>query len=184
MANEHVQKPYEMIRDLLTGQEVPNVGAEENRQKVIRFLIEEKGYGKSEIRRDMPLKFKVGDEEYATEVDLVVFAKEKPVLFIKTAAASIGSCEREAVAAARILFDTPMPWAVVTDGEDAVVLETEKGKVVGEGMEDIPDREASGEKADGEGPGAIEPEKLKKERLIFRTYDSANVNVARNIKSY
>jgi hypothetical protein len=39
------------IKDYLTGKDVALTGAEENRQKVIRFLVEEKGYSKSDIKR-------------------------------------------------------------------------------------------------------------------------------------
>jgi hypothetical protein len=32
--NTNLQKPYEMIKDYITGNEIPNIGAEENRQTV------------------------------------------------------------------------------------------------------------------------------------------------------
>ena len=36
-------KPYTMITDFITGREIPNIGAEENRQAVARYLVDEKG---------------------------------------------------------------------------------------------------------------------------------------------
>ena len=36
-------KPYTMITDFVTGLEIPNIGAEENRQAVAQYLVNEKG---------------------------------------------------------------------------------------------------------------------------------------------
>ena len=41
-----------MITDFVTGKEIPNVGAEENRQMVARFLVKEKGFSKEDIEID------------------------------------------------------------------------------------------------------------------------------------
>ena len=48
-------KPYSVITDFITGKEIPNVGAEENRQAVEHFLVEEKGYLKAEIEIDVEI---------------------------------------------------------------------------------------------------------------------------------
>jgi hypothetical protein len=49
-------KPYCMIIDYVTGKAIPNVGAEENRQMVERFLVNEKGYSKADIEVDVDLE--------------------------------------------------------------------------------------------------------------------------------
>ena len=43
-------KPYTMITDFVTGKDLPNIGAEENRQVIERFLIEQKGYLKEDLQ--------------------------------------------------------------------------------------------------------------------------------------
>ena len=50
-----ISKPFTMIRDFVTGREVPNVGAEENRQAVEKFLVEQKGYQKEDIKVDVDI---------------------------------------------------------------------------------------------------------------------------------
>ena len=45
-------KPYTMITDFVTGKDLPNIGAEENRQVIERFLIEQKGYLKDDVQID------------------------------------------------------------------------------------------------------------------------------------
>ena len=49
-------KPYTMITDFVTGKDVPNIGAEENRQVVERFLIEQKVVGYELMERKLRLK--------------------------------------------------------------------------------------------------------------------------------
>jgi hypothetical protein len=50
------QKPYSLITDFITGKEIPNVGAEENRQMVARFLVDEKGFSKEDIEVDVDIE--------------------------------------------------------------------------------------------------------------------------------
>ncbi len=37
-------KTYTLITDFISGKEIPNVGAEENRQMVAQFLVNEKDF--------------------------------------------------------------------------------------------------------------------------------------------
>ena len=48
-------------------------------------------------------------------------------------------------------------------------------------MEAIPDRAAAAEKMRSMKPEPLTPARREKEKLIFRTYDSDNVNVGRNL---
>ncbi len=41
-----------MITDFITGNKIPNVGAEENRQMVERFLVNKKGFSKEKLERE------------------------------------------------------------------------------------------------------------------------------------
>ena len=136
-------KPYTMITDFITGRQVPNVGAEENRQAVEKFLVSDKGYLKEDIQVDVDLDITVAGEPYHSQVDLVVSADGGLTRFmvVKCAAASLGSREREIVAAARLLEEYQIPRAVVSDGRKAIVLDTVTGKKVGEGLDAIPTRQ-------------------------------------------
>jgi hypothetical protein len=124
-----VQKKYSMIKDFITGKEVPDIGAEANRQAVERFLVEKKGYAKEDIEVDADIEILIAGEKYCSQVDLIVSAKEKRVMLFKCAAASLASREREAIAAARLFSDEyQIPFSVVSDGESAFVQDTHSGK--------------------------------------------------------
>jgi hypothetical protein len=177
-------KPYRMIEDFVTGRDVPEIGAEANRQAVERLLVIEKGYAKEDIEVDAQIEFDVGKERYASQVDLVVSVDggTKRVMVIKCVPGSLGSSEREILAAARLLDPRyQIPFAVVSDGTTAVVLETTSGKIIGEGLGSIPEKHATRDLLKSMTLSACPAERLERERLIFRTYNCEYVNVARRL---
>jgi hypothetical protein len=86
-----------MITDFITGNKIPNVGAEENRQMFVQFLVKEKGFSKEDIEVDVDIEMIVAGETYRSQIDLVVSVDGGVTRFmaVKCAAASLGSRERE-----------------------------------------------------------------------------------------
>ena len=177
-------KPYTMITDFVTGKEIPNIGAEENRQAVERHLVNEKDYSKEDIEIDVDIKLTVAGEVYRSQIDLVVSVDSGAVRFmaVKCAAGSLGSREREIVAAARLIDEKyQIPFSVVSDGKTAIVLDTVSGKKIAEGLQAIPSKEEAREKMRSIELQPFPQKRLEREKLIFRSYDSLNVNVQRNV---
>ena len=170
-----------MLKDYLTGREMANVGAEANRQALERFLVETKGYLPDDIVVDAPLEIEVAGEAYRSRIDLLVMAGKPPIAFmaVKCAAGSLGSREREIVSAARIYGQYQIPLAVVSDGRNAIVLDTVSGRKLAEGLTAIPDRQAAMAQIAQAVPRAYPRERLEREKLVFRSYDLLNVNVVR-----
>ncbi len=174
-------KPYNMLTDFVTGRQVPNIGAEETRQSVEKFLVETKGYGKDDIEVDAEIKFAVGDEEVCSNVDLVVTILGKRLMVLKCGPGSLGSRQRETLAAARLLDTYQVPFSVVTDGKDADVLDTVTGEVVGSGMEAIVSKADAVQRVKEVKFEPFPEERLERERIIFRSYDEMYVNVQRKL---
>jgi hypothetical protein len=177
-------KPYEFVIDYVTGKEIPNIGAEENRQSVARFLVEEKGFLKEDIEIDVDIEMTIDGQIYKSQIDLILSVNDGKTRFmaIKCAAGSLGSREREIVAAARLLDQNyQIPFAAVSDGKTAIVLESISGKKVGEGMDAIHSKKEAIAMMASFVRVPFPQKRLERERLIFRTYDSQNVNVQRNI---
>lgn len=170
------------MKDFLTGREIPDIGAEANRQAVARYLVENKSYPAAAIVRDAPLGIEVAGEPYHSRIDLLVMAGQPPQPFmaVKCAAGSLGSREREIVSAARIYGAHQIPLAVVSDGQNAVVLDTVSGQKIAEGMAAIPDAQAAAQQAATYAPVPYPPERLEREKRVFRSYDQLNVNVDRS----
>ena len=176
-------KPYTMITDYLTGREIPNIGAEENRQAVAQYLVKDRGYLKTDILADVRIDMTVAGEPYHSQIDLVVRVNDdrQPIMVIKCAAGSLGSREREIIAAARLLEDDPIPLAVVSDGKTAIVLDAVTGKKTAEGMPAIPSKQQAVTCLETYRPVRLAADRLEREKFIFRTYDRENVNVQRNV---
>ena len=175
-------RPYTMITDYVTGREVPNVGAEQNRQALEQFLVEQKGYQKQDIEVDTDISLTVAGEPYHSQMDLVVSVdRGSRFMVIKCVAGSLGSREREVVAAARLLDEYQIPCAVVSDGTTAIVLDTVSGKKSGEGLDAIPSRKQAVDKLKSYDFPEYPKDRREREKLIFRTYDIENVNVQRKV---
>jgi hypothetical protein len=169
----------DVIVDFITGKTVPNIGAEVNRQQIERYLIEVKGYRHEDVIVDAPMAVEIDGEVYRSAVDLVVQVENKPLIAVKCAAGSLGSREREIVSAARLYGASPLPLAVVTDGSSATLLDAATGKKRGDGLDAIPRKSEAVIMAQANPLPPIPPDRLARERLIFRSYDAMNVNVHR-----
>lgn len=165
------------IVDFITGQLVPDVGAEANRQQVERYLIEEKGYRREDVIVDAPIEVEIDGAVYRSKVDLILQIENRPILAFKCAAGSLGSREREAISAARLYGASPLPLAVVSDGSDATLLDAVTGKKVGNGLGAIPSRGQAVNLAQTKRLPKLPKDRLAREKLVFRSYDSMNVNV-------
>ena len=177
------RKPYDLIVDFVTGKTVPEIGSEANRQQVERLLVEDKGYLKEDIEVDVDIVIDIAGTRYGSAVDLVVSVNKKRVIAIKCAAASLGSREREILSASRLLEPYQMPLSVVSDGQTAIVMDTVTGKKLGEGLNAIPTKTDMENRLVGMALVPLSEKRMEKEKLIFRSYDSMNVNVQRNFQS-
>lgn len=164
------------VMDYITGKEIPDIGSEANRQAMERFLIEEKGFSREDIEVSLPIAIDIDGENYQSCVDLVVCVADRRLMAIKCAAGSLGSREREILAAARIIDTYQIPFAVVTDGKTALLLDTQSGKKIGEGLQKIPSKKKLSTDIKTVAFLPLPNERLRPEKLIFRSYDSMNVN--------
>ena len=161
----------ETILDYVTGKELPLIGPEGNRQLFEKVLVEEKGYSREEITVDQPIELTVNGEPYNSVIDIVVSVENKAVMAARCIAGSLGSYEREVLAAARLAFDYRIPFSVSTDGESALIRDTATGKPHGEGMDKVPSRKEALEMIKKLDFTTIAEEKKEREKLIFRSYD-------------
>ena len=79
------------VIDYITGVEKPNMGAEANRQKTERILVDKKGYDRSDIEVDAPISLDMEDGVYTSKLDLVVRVHDHRFMVIKCAPGSLSS---------------------------------------------------------------------------------------------
>ena len=173
---EQNERHGQTLVDFVTGKEVPDIGSEANRQAVERVLVEKKGFLKKDIEVTVPITLEIAGETYRSRVDLMVCVEGKRMFAVKCAAGSLGSREREILAAARISDTYQIPYAMVSDGKTAILLDTVSGKKIGEGLQQVPSRQTVSAYCRQAEFIPFPKERLAREKLIFRSYDSMNVN--------
>lgn len=157
--------------DYITGHTIVDTHDERARQKIARFLVEEKGYLKDdiEVRRDIPLT--VDGDSGTARVDFVIRVAGKVFAIIIFGPGSLVSRERSTLAAARLVESYAVPVAVVTNGKDAEVLETRSGHVIAQGLEAIPSKEQALERIRTLTFERLPEKRLEKERRILYVFD-------------
>jgi hypothetical protein len=85
---------------------------------------------------------------------------------------SLVSRERPALAAARVLDPAQIiPLTIVTNGEDAEVLDTFSGKVIGQGLDAFPDRPQVLKLAETDPVPGPDEDRREKEMRILNAFD-------------
>jgi len=141
---------YGSCTDYLTGETIVDTDDERIRQQLARLLVEEKGYEKTAIAPRRKIETLFAGQFVVSTIDLTVSVAGRQLFIVRYGPGSLVTRERPAIAAARVLQrDYQIPYAVVTNGRDAELLETASGKVLGTGMEAIPDRRRAEEMAAG-----------------------------------
>ncbi|MFZ0242527.1 MAG: type I restriction enzyme HsdR N-terminal domain-containing protein [Desulfobacterales bacterium] len=129
------------LTDTITGEILADTLDERYRQNLARLLIEKKGYAKSEVHPRRSLTARAGRQSAVLTIDFVVTLGEQIGMIVKFGPGSITTRHRPALAAARLLAPYQIPVVVVTNGEDADVLDGASGRVIGRSLEDLPDRQ-------------------------------------------
>ncbi|RUM34292.1 MAG: hypothetical protein DSY50_06545 [Desulfobulbus sp.] len=136
---------YGVLADYLTGEELPDTDDERFRQKLARLMVEEKGFAREELEPRLTIETTFNKIFVRSVIDLTVSVGDKRLFVLRYGPGSLVTREKSALAAARVLDpEQCIPLAVVTNGRDAELLETATGKVLGTGMEAIPDRRQAG----------------------------------------
>lgn len=132
---------YGVLQDFLTGQVLPDTDDERIRQDLARLLVEQLGYGKDELEPRLAISSCFNNNRVQTLIELTTRINGRRLFILRYGPGSLVTREKAAIAAARILEPAyRIPLAVVTNGRDAELLETARGKVLATGMASIPDR--------------------------------------------
>jgi hypothetical protein len=128
------------LDDYLTGESLEDTHDERYRQKIARFLVEEKGYAKADISPRNPLDVSAGSRKGRLWVDFLVSVEGRAAMMIKYAPGSLVTRYRSTLAMSRLVAKAQVPVVVVTNGETADILDGFTGKVTASGFVGIPFR--------------------------------------------
>ncbi len=132
---------YGSLNDYLTGEELTDTDDERLRQEISKFMVMEKGYAKEELIPRLFVETLFTNNFVRSTIDLTVQIGGRQIMIIRYGPGSMVSRERSAIAAARVLNrQYQIPLAVVTNGRDAELIDTQSGRILGNGLESILDR--------------------------------------------
>jgi hypothetical protein len=144
----------------------------EIRDLVKRFLLKEKGYSSDEIETACEFDVTTGGKAARSFVDFVVSVNGSRLVSIKCAPDSLVSRERHALGCARLLDPLQVPFAVITDSLDAIVLDTVSGDVIGESMNAIPSKTQLASAIAQIKFVKLDPKRIEKEKRIVCAFDA------------
>lgn len=131
---------YGKLNDYLTGEELVDTDDERIRQSLSKMMVEEKGYHKDQLSPRRYIDTLFSRCFVRSTIEIVVTIADREFLILRYGPGSLVSRERSAIAAARVLNPAyRIPLAVVTNGKDAELLDTSTGKILGYGLDSIPD---------------------------------------------
>jgi hypothetical protein len=163
---------YGSLADFVTGEPLVDTDDERYRQKLARLLVEERGFAKSELTMRRRIETLFARQFVASKIDIVVSLAGQRVLVVRYGPGSLVTRERPAIAAARVLEESQLiPLAVVTNGEDAELLDARTGKVLASGLTAIPTREAVVALLPDLDFSPVAPERREPELRILNAFD-------------
>jgi hypothetical protein len=121
-------------QDILSGKTIEDTHDNRYRQKLAHRLLE-MGYTTREIQSHIPLVLICGEKRAAIHLDFLILAPGKSPLLIRYAPGSLVT-RRTPARAAALLMGAPL--VAISNGEDAELLHTASGRLLGQGLEAIP----------------------------------------------
>lgn len=128
------------LTDILTGETLADTHDERYRQKIVRILIEQCHFAPAEISARVPIDLELDGKTARVRLDFVLTLAGRRALLVKYAPGSLITRHRVAMAASWLLGPQQVPFGVVTNGEDADLLDHATGKVVARGLDRLWDR--------------------------------------------
>ncbi len=159
------------LTDFITGKTIEDTHDERYRQKIAKFLVNKRGYDKKDITSAFPLMVRAGDKKGIIPVDFIIKTDGKAAMVIKYGPGSLTTRHRPGLAIARLVGPFQVPVIVVTNGENADVLNGKNGKVMGSGFEAIPSKADLVKIMEKNEPETISPKQAEMESRIVYCYE-------------
>ncbi|MDA8162578.1 MAG: type I restriction enzyme HsdR N-terminal domain-containing protein [Desulfobacteraceae bacterium] len=157
----------------LTGRLVLDTDRERIRQKMAKFLVEERGYRIGELMPDREIAIEASGQKVIALVDLTVNINGRSLMILRGGPGSVVTRESGTIAAARLLeSDHIVPWAVQANLFDAALLNVRTKKAVSYGWDKIPSRQKLIEMTSDWPPARLPEKRIPIERQILYSYDT------------
>lgn len=132
----------ELLGKIVEAEEhLANIELSNIQRSIVEFLVIKKGYSIEDIELNKKFKVDLPDASFIVKSDIILKANNKIFLVIKCAVNSLESWERYSVAFCRVIEAYQVPYAVVTDGKTARILDVVKYNLISDSLDAIPTKE-------------------------------------------
>ena len=159
------------LSDFITGETLEDTHDERYRQKIARLLVKRQGYDKADIEPRCDLIVTAGEKRAIAKVDFSVNLSGKICMIIKYGPGSLVTRHRPALAASRLLAPYQIPVVVVTNGENADIINGASGKLISKGLDSIPARSELMTRIANERFVPVSGEQAERESRIFYAFE-------------
>ncbi len=139
------------------------------RLHVVEVLVQ-KGFSKNRMVFNETFRLQTDEGELCIPVEIVVYVQGRPSLLVKCIDGNLAAREQASLALARLYPGGPVPFAVVANESDALVMDSETRKTIGFALSGIPGVSAVRSCLRAMQPSSPDDEKMEREKRILATY--------------
>jgi hypothetical protein len=162
--------------DLVAPAECETAKEEVIREKVLQLLLREKGFSAEDLEVDVPYEFLAGGDAFQSRASILIRRENRRAALIKCGAGSILARERPSLSLARLLDAVQIPLTVVTNGEDATLLNTVNGETLECGLGAIPTREQLAEHLKNLEFVSLPEKRIEMEKRILSAFEALGLH--------
>lgn len=152
------------------------------KQKIWEFLTQEKQFKPEEIETDPQFKLTLGDRETKVSIDFVIILPSASFMVIQCSSSSLEAWERYVTSFARVVKDYQIPYAVVTDGEKALIIDVLGGKLIGNSLSELFNHQEALNKMKDFRKIPCPVNRLEKEKRIVYAFESIKCPTVKDSK--
>jgi hypothetical protein len=159
------------LTDFITGDTLKDTHDERYRQKIARLLTGQLGYSKADVEPRRALVAKADSKKAVLKIDFTITLAGKTCMVLKYGPGSLVTRRRAVLAVSRLIAPYQVPVAVITNGQDAEIINGASGEVTASGLESIPSKADLTEMAAGETFAPISDQQAEMESRILYCYE-------------
>ena len=159
------------LKDCISGEVLDDTLDERYRQKIGRWLMDQRGYHPSELTPRHALEIRVDDRCASVRISYTVRLGPHVAMIVHFGPGSLVTRHRPVLAMARLIGEYPVPRVVVTNGEQADILDGLSGKVIASSLDQIPSRDQLMAIVNDIAWRAIDPHRREMEARIVMAYE-------------
>jgi hypothetical protein len=152
------------------------------KQNIWEFLVKENQFKPEEVETDPQFRLTLGNRETTVGIDFVVNLPSATFMVIQCSSSSIEAWERYVTAFARVIKDYQIPYAVVTDGDKARIIDVFDGKLIGESLGQLFNHEEALSRMKDFKKIPCPPKRLEKEKRIVYAFESIKCPTVKDSK--